>query len=81
MLAIQYTQLSTDAPTSEELRLKSKGLPPLLKPPLRSGYYKNNYGNFSVGPANLCIICTNERTIWTRDALVQIAARRLKMRQ
>ena len=32
-----------NAPTPEELRLKSKDYL-LLKPPLRSGYYKINYG-------------------------------------
>ena len=43
MLATHYTPLSTNAPTPEDL---------LLKPPSRSGYYKNNYGNFNSGPAN-----------------------------
>ena len=51
MLATHYTPLSTNAPTPEELRLKSKEYI-LLKPPSRSGYYKNNYGNFNNGPAN-----------------------------
>ena len=51
MLAPNYTQLSTNAPTPEELRLKSKEYL-LLKPPLRSGFYKNIYGSFSNGPAN-----------------------------
>ena len=51
MLATQYTPLSTNAPTPEELRLKSKEYL-LLKPPSRSGFYKNNYGNFNNGPAN-----------------------------
>ena len=51
MLATHYTTLSTNAPTPEELRLKSKEYL-LLKPPSRSGYYKNNYGNFNNGPAN-----------------------------
>ena len=51
MLATHYTPLSTNAPTPEELRLKSKDYL-LLKPPSRSGYYKNNYGNFNNGPAN-----------------------------
>ena len=53
MLATHYTPLSTNAPTPEELRLKSKETSNLfLKPPSRSGYYKNNYGNFNNGPAN-----------------------------
>ena len=51
MLATHYTPLSTNALTPEELRLKSKEYL-LLKPPSRSGYYKNNYGNFNNGPAN-----------------------------
>ena len=51
MLATHYTPLSTNASTPEELRLKSKEYL-LLKPPSRSGYYKNNYGNFNNGPAN-----------------------------
>ena len=51
MLATHSSPLSTNAPTPEELRLKSKEYL-LLKPPTRSGYYKNNYGNFNNGPAN-----------------------------
>ena len=43
MLVTHYTPLSTNAPTPEYL---------LLKPPSRSGYYKNNYGIFTKGPAN-----------------------------
>ena len=51
MLATHYTPLSTNAPTPEGLRLKSKEYL-LLEPPSRSGYYKNNYRNFNNGPAN-----------------------------
>ena len=47
MLATHYTPLSTNAPTPEELTLKSKDNL-LLKPPSRSGHYKNNYGNFKL---------------------------------
>ena len=50
-LATHYTTLSTNAPTPEEVRLKSKEYL-LLRPASRSGYYKNNYGNFNNGPAN-----------------------------
>ena len=75
MLATHYTPLSTNAPTPEELRLKSKEYF-LLKPPSRSGYYKNKYGNFNNGPANQGATGTKQGTIWTRDALVQIAVRR-----
>ena len=51
ILATHYTPLSTNAPTPEGLRLKSKEYL-LLKPPSRSGCYKNNNGNFNNGPAN-----------------------------
>ena len=51
MLAKHYIPLSTNALTPKELRLKSKEYL-LLKPTSRSGYYKNNYGNFNNGPAN-----------------------------
>ena len=53
MLATHYTLLSSNAPTPEELRLKSKEYL-LLKPPLRTGYNKNRYGNFNNGLANQC---------------------------
>ena len=49
--ATHNTHLSTNAPISEELELKSKDYL-LLKPPIRSSYYKNNYDNFNNGPAN-----------------------------
>ena len=45
------TLLSINAPTPEELRLKSKEYM-LLKPPMRSSYYKNIYDNFVNGHAN-----------------------------
>ena len=51
MLATHYTPLSTNASTPEELRLKSKEYL-MPKPPSRSGYYKNSYGNLNNGPAN-----------------------------
>ena len=51
MIATHYTPLSTNAPTPEDLRLKQKDCL-LLKPPSRSGYYKNNYCYFNNGPAN-----------------------------
>ena len=41
MLATHYTPFFTNAPKPEELR-----------PPSKSGYYKNNYGNFNNGAAN-----------------------------
>ena len=45
-LATHYTPLSTNEPTPEELRLKPKEFM-LLKPPMTSGNYKNNYDNFN----------------------------------
>ena len=50
-LAAMLSQLSTNAPTPEELRLKSKEYLS-LKPTSRPGYYKKNYGNVNIGPAN-----------------------------
>ena len=70
MLATHYTLLSNNAPTPEKLRLKSKKYL-LLKPPSRSGYCKNNYNQ-----QIKVLTGTNQRTIWARDALVQIAVRR-----
>ena len=51
MFATHYTQLSTNAPTTEKLRLKPNECL-LLKPPSTAGYYKNNYDNFNNRPAN-----------------------------
>ena len=74
LVATHYTPLSINAPTPEEIRLKSKEYL-LLKPPLRSGYNKNNFGIFNNGLANRATICTNQVTTWTGDALVQVAVR------
>ena len=60
MLATHYTSLSTNAPTAEELRLKPNEYL-LLRPPMRSGYYKNIYGNFNNGPVNKGNIWYNPR--------------------
>ena len=60
MLATHYTPLSTNAPTLEELRLKSKEYL-LLKHPSRSGYYKNSFGNFNNVSANQGINCYKPR--------------------
>ena len=51
MLATHYIPLSTNAPTAEELRLKSKEYL-FLEPPSRSGYYKTNHDIFNNRPAN-----------------------------
>ena len=81
MLATHYTPLSTNAPTPEELRLKSKEYL-LLKPPSRSGYYKNKLWQFLTMDQEIKETTgINQGTIWTRDALVQIAVRRTIMCQ
>ena len=74
MLATHYTPLSTNAPTPtpEELRLKSKEYV-FMNPPSRSGYYKNSYGNLRTVQQTRGTTGRNRGTIWTRDALVQIA--------
>ena len=46
MLATYYTPISTNAPTPGELQLKSKEYL-LLKSPMRSVFYKNNYSNLT----------------------------------
>ena len=51
MIATHYPPFSTNAPTPEELRLKSKENL-LLKPQSRCGYYKNEYGIFINETAN-----------------------------
>ena len=83
MLATHYTPLSTNAPTPEELRLKSKENL-LLKSPPRSGYYKNNYGIFNNGPASQGNNWYKPRDDMDKRrscALVQIAVRRTIMCQ
>ena len=60
MLATHYTPPSTNAPTPEEMRLNSREYL-LLKPPSISGYYKNNYGNFNIAPANQGNNCSKPR--------------------
>ena len=51
ILAAHGTPLSTNAPTTEELGLKLKEYH-FLKPPMRSGYYKNKYDSFNNGHTN-----------------------------
>ena len=51
MLATHYTPISINAPTPQELRLKSKEYL-VLKLPMGTGYCKNNDGNFNNGLAN-----------------------------
>ena len=46
MLATHYTPISTNQPATEANEYI------LLKPQIRSGYYKNSYGNFNNLPAN-----------------------------
>ena len=60
ILATHYKPLSTNAPTSEELRLKSKKYL-LPKPPSRSGYYKNIIAILTMDQLNRAKIATNQR--------------------
>ena len=72
MLATHYTPLSTNAPTPEELRLKSKEYLDIIKTIMAI---------LTMDQETKETIGTNQRTIWTRDALVQIAVRRTIMCQ
>ena len=74
MLAMYYTTLSTNAPTPEDLRLKSKENFS-QKPSSRSGYYKKK-AVLTMDQQTKVTTGTNQGTIWTRDALAQIAVRR-----
>ena len=78
MLATHNRPLLTNAPTPKELRLKSKEYL-LLKPPSRSGYYKKIMAILRTDQQTKETTGTNQGTIWTRDALVQIAVRRTIM--
>ena len=80
MLATHYTPLSTNAPTPEELRLKSKEYL-LLKLPSRSGYYKNNLAILTTDQQTKETTGTNRGMIWTSDTLVPIAVQRTIMCQ
>ena len=79
MLATHYTPLSTNAPSPKELRLKSKEY--LYWPPSRSGFNKKIMATLTTGQQTKVTTDTNQGTIWTRDALVQIAVRRTIMCQ
>ena len=80
MLATHYLPLSTNAPTPEELRLKSKEY--LLLKLLR---------DLDITRTNMAILTTDQQTkgttgtnrgmIWTRDALLPIAVQRTIMCQ
>ena len=74
IMTTHYTPLSTNAPTPDELRLKSKEYL-LLKPPSRSGFYKTIMAILTMDQETKETTGTNQGTIWTRDALVQIALR------
>ena len=80
MLATHFTPFSTNAPAPKKLRLNSKDYL-LLKPPMRSGYYKNNYGSVSNDLQTRVTTGTNPGMTWTRDALGQTAAPRTIMYQ
>ena len=74
MLVTHNTLLSNNAPTPEELRLKSKEYLS-LKLPSRSGYYKTIMEILAMDLQTKVTTGTNQGTIWTRDNLVQIAVR------
>ena len=74
MLATHYTSLSTNATPPEELRLKSKQYQ-LLKPLMRSGFYKNQYDKFNNGSARQGKNWSKPSMTWTGDALLQTAVR------
>ena len=79
-LATLYTTLSTNAPTPEELRLKSKEY--LLSKLLRDlDITRTIMAILIMGQRTKGTTGTNQGTIWTRDALVQIVVRRTIMCQ
>ena len=80
MLATHYTPLSTNAPTTEELRLKSKEYI-LSKPPSRSGKYRPKTAILTTDQQTKGTTGTNRGMIWTRDALVPIVVQRTIMCQ
>ena len=80
VLARHYTPLSTNAPTPEELRLKSKGYL-LLTPPLRLGYNKNIRAILTIYLLTRVTTGTNLGPTWARDVLVQIPVRQTIMYQ
>ena len=80
MLATHYTPLSTNAPTPEELRLKSKEYL-LLKPPSRPDIIRTIIAVLTTHQQTKGTTGTNRGMIWTRDALVPIAVQRIIMCQ
>ena len=74
-LATHYTPLSTNVPAPEELRLKSKKY-------LRDlDITRTIMATLTTEQQTKGTTGTNQGTIWTRDALVQIAVRRTIMGQ
>ena len=80
MLATHYLPLSTNAPTPEELRLKSKEYL-LLKPPSKSAYLRTFMAILTTDQQTKGTTGTNRGMVWTRDALVPIAVQRTIMCQ
>ena len=80
MLATHYTPVSTNAPTPEELRLKSKEYI-LLKPPRDLDTIRTIMAILSTDLQTKGTTGTNRGMIWTRDALVPIAVQRTIMCQ
>ena len=80
MLATHFTPLSTNAPTPEEMRLKSKEYL-FVKPHRDLAITKTIIAILTMDQLTRVTIGTNQGTTWTREALVQIAVRRTIMCQ
>ena len=70
MLATHYTPLSTNTPSPEELRMKSKQYL-LLNPPTRSGYFKIITAILTKDLQTKVITGLGPGMTWTRVTLVQ----------
>ena len=68
ILATHYSPLSSNAPKAKKLRLKFNEYL-LLKPPMRSSYYKNNYYVLTMDQQTRSTTGTGPGMKWTRDAL------------
>ena len=80
ILATHYTPLSTNAPTPDQLRLKSKEHL-LLKPPRDLDIIRTIMAISTSDQQTKGTTGTNRGMIWTRDVLVPIAVQRIIMCQ
>ena len=76
MLATHYTPISINAPTPQELRLKSKEYL-VLKLPMGTGYCKIMMAILTMDLLTRVTTGTNLGTTWTRNAFVQTAVRQI----